>query len=137
MPREARYKPYDQTTRGSYHRKMIRLFVIAILVGSSLAACQPDEGCPSLEKLSRADPVSDATTAHAQGDDRVLMLGGFVGTVPGAEGSALPNRLLEGTTDYTTEACYRMRPFALAYVQKYNATIVAVQATTTKRPNSN
>ena len=55
----------------------------------------------------------------------MLMLGGFVGTTPGAEGSGLPRELLEGTGDTETAACLRLRDFAETYVGKYNATTVS------------
>jgi len=101
--------------------------LVAVSAIGILSACHPVERCPALEKLQRSDPVTDATAASARGDNRLLMLGGYVGTVPGAEGSNLPNRLLDGTTDTETEACYRLRGFAEAYALKYNGVIVASQ----------
>jgi hypothetical protein len=115
---------------------MRRPLVLAVLANAVLAGCHPLDNCPSLEKLRQADPVSDAKTASFRGDNYLLMLGGYVGTIPGVEGSGLPAKLIEGTTDYETEACRRLRPLVEAYAAKYNATMVAAQ-TPTNRTNSN
>jgi hypothetical protein len=53
------------------------------------------------------------------------MLGGFVATVPGAERSALPTMLIEGTSDTESMACYDLRSVAESYARRYNATVVA------------
>jgi hypothetical protein len=81
--------------------------------------------CPGLEKLKSADPVADATTALAHGDHHLLMLGGYAGTVPGGEGTALPTEMIKGTSDVTTMACVELRWVAEAYARRYNATVVA------------
>jgi len=53
------------------------------------------------------------------------MLGGLVGTVPGVPDAAGHETLMmEGTTDTTTRACYRTRPVAEAYAEKYNREIM-------------
>jgi len=106
---------------------MRRSCVVAILISNSVSGCFDADTCPSLEKLERSDPISDAAAAIKQDDNSLLMLGGYVGTIPGAEGSSLPTKFVEGTTDYEIEACYRLRPAAEAYALKYNATIVAAQ----------
>jgi len=104
---------------------MRRSCVVAILISNSVSGCFDADTCPSL--VERSDPISDAAAAIKQGDNSLLMLGGYVGTIPGAEGSSLPTKFVEGTTDYETEACYRLRPAAEAYALNYNATIVAAQ----------
>jgi hypothetical protein len=103
-------------------------FTIAVLASSALAACCPQAGCPSLDQLGQADPASDARAASSRGDDSLLMLGGYVGTIPGYEGKQSPlTRLMEGTSDQETDVCRRLRPLAEIYARKYNATIVAMK----------
>src|ERR1043165_3451809 len=105
------HKPKGQLTRHCGHRRqsvnttMMLRCAATILVLCAVAACHKAERCPSLENLKLADPVADATSAQAHGDHRLLMLGGFVGTIPGAEGSPQPTRLIEGTSDTETKAC--------------------------------
>lgn len=84
--------------------------------------------------------MADAAAAHRGGDDRLLRLGGFVGEVPGGEGSALPSRMVEGRTiegrtieDQTVEgtsdtesgACFALRAVAESYARRYNRAIAA------------
>ena len=53
------------------------------------------------------------------------MLGGFVFEVPGvADAGTYPTRMIEGTSDTTTEACRHQRGVAEAYATKYNQTVV-------------
>jgi hypothetical protein len=92
-----------------------------------LASCtqQSDVGCPAIEKLAHRDAVLDARAALAKGDRHLLMLGGFVGEVPGVPNSdAYSTRMVEGTSDTTTEGCRKQRSVAEAYAAKYNQTIV-------------
>jgi hypothetical protein len=88
---------------------------------------KPEAGCPAIEKLAHTDPVTDARTALAKGDRHLLMLGGFVGSVPGVESSdGYPTQMIEGTSDVKiTLACAHQRPTAESYATKYNQTIVA------------
>jgi len=61
----------------------------------------------------------------AKGDHHLLMLGGFVGEVPGVpNGDTYPTRMIDGTSDTTTEACRQQRNVAEAYATKYNQIIV-------------
>lgn len=70
------------------------------------------------------DPVADARAALTEGDDHLLMLGGFVGSVPGVEEpKGYRTRMIDGTSDTTTEACRRERRVAEAYATRYNQTI--------------
>jgi hypothetical protein len=101
--------------------------IAAVAVICTVAACSDVERCPSLEKLKSADPVADATAALARGDRNLLMLGGFVATVPGAEGATGPTKSIEGTSDTTTRPCNELRPVAESYARKYNATVGAAK----------
>jgi len=99
----------------------------AILVGLvAFNGCTPapDAHCEVIDRLSRQDAKADADAALARGDNRLLMLGGFSGSIPG--GQSLPNhrtRLLDGTSDTTTDAGRRERHAAETYAKKYNAVI--------------
>jgi hypothetical protein len=100
------------------------LFICVVVLGG----CTPkaDVGCPAIERLAHRDAVADARTALAKGDRHLLMLGGFVGSVPGVENSdGYPTQMIEGTSDAKiTDACARLGPTAEAYATKYNRTIV-------------
>jgi hypothetical protein len=99
----------------------------AALIGiAALASCtKPQATCPSIEVLARGDAVADARAALARGDRHLLMLGGFVGVVPGVRDSgAFPTRVIEGTSDTTTDACRRERSDAEPHARKYNQTVV-------------
>ena len=103
---------------------MKRAFLFCL---ASLPSCtsQPDAGCPPIERLAHRDASADARAALAKGDGHLLMLGGFVGSVPGVENpGSLPTQMMDGTSDVRTEACARQRPAAEAYAAKYNQTIV-------------
>ena len=94
---------------------------------AALAGCgsQPPAGCPAIEKLAHQDAAADARVALAKGDRHLLMLGGFVGSVPGVENSdGYQTEMVEGTSDIKTEACARQGATAEAYATKYNQTIV-------------
>ncbi len=83
-------------------------------------------GCPSLERLKAADATADAEAAHARGDNHLVMLGGYVGTVPGVSEdlvSLLPHVMLTETSDTTTEGCQELRSVAEGYASTYNMTI--------------
>lgn len=103
---------------------MVRqLVAIAILCLGT--ACQRLDRCENLEKLKSGDPVADAKAALARGDHHILMLGGYVGTTPGAETNSLQRVMVDGTGDTATEACRALRPAAEAYALQYNKVIVA------------
>jgi hypothetical protein len=102
---------------------MIRQIAVAALIVMT-AACHKVDRCESLERLKSADPISDAKAAIARGDRRLLMLGGYVGTVPSADGRSRPTVMLGGTGDDQTPACYSLRPVAEAYARRYNSEIV-------------
>ena len=101
-----------------------RAFLICI---GSLTSCtsQPDAGCPAIEKLAHMDAATDARAALARGDRHLLMLGGFVGSVPGvANPGSHPTQMMEGTSDTKTKACAHQGATAEAYAVKYNRIIV-------------
>jgi hypothetical protein len=100
------------------------LTVIATLSACGRADKDANATCPALERLKASAPVADATAAAARGDHRLLMLGGFVGVVPAAQGTTVPTRLLEGTGDVNTQACFEMRPVAEKYAHAYNLTLL-------------
>ena len=94
---------------------------------AALAGCtsQPPAGCPAIEKLAHRDAAADARAALAKGDRHLLMLGGFVGSVPGVENSdGYQTEMIEGTSDVKTGACAPQGATAEAYATKYNQTIV-------------
>ena len=99
-------------------------FVLTLI---ALAGCssRSELRCPSIEILSQRDAAKDARAAIAKGDNRLLLLGGFVGQVPGVPNADNDStRMIEGTSDTATEACMRQRGIAEAYAKKYNLTIV-------------
>jgi hypothetical protein len=99
--------------------------VVATLIALASCTQQPDVSCPSIEMLVQRDAAADARAALAKDDHHLLMLGGYEGEVPGVpDAAAYPTRMFEGTSDTTTEACYRQRGEAEAYATKYNQTIV-------------
>jgi hypothetical protein len=94
---------------------------------AALASCttQPQAGCPPIDRLAHQDAVADARAALAKGDRHLLMLGGFVGSVPGVGNSdGYQTQMIEGTSDVRTEACARQGATAEIYATKYNQTIV-------------
>jgi hypothetical protein len=98
------------------------LFCIA-----ALASCtsQPHADCPAIERLAQRDAAADARTALAKGDRHLLMLGGFVGSVPGVQNpNGHTTQMMEGTSDVRTAACAGQRATAEAYATKYNLTVV-------------
>jgi hypothetical protein len=100
---------------------------VALICAVIVSGCTSklEAGCPTLERLAQRDAVADARTALAKGDRHLLMLGGFVGSVPGVENPGLlPTQMVEGTSDARTEACAQQRPAAEAYASRYNQTII-------------
>lgn len=103
-----------------------------LLVASAIAACSQSNGkvgaqsCPELESLLPEHAEADARAAARQGDSRLLMMGGYVGTIPGAEGSSRATRLVEGTGDTQTAACQGLRAQAEKYALAYNRTMIAL-----------
>jgi len=97
-----------------------------------MAACSASSGrsrlssCPELESLLPEHAEVDARTAASRGDTRLLMIGGYVGTIPGAEDSSTPTRLVEGTGDDQTAACRGLRSQAQKYALIYNRTMIAL-----------
>lgn len=91
-----------------------------------LAGCQRHiAACPSLDRLRLADARGDAVAAMGRGDRHLIMLGGYVGTIPGGEAGNLPTELLAGTGDDATTACAALRSSAESYALRYNKTVKA------------
>jgi len=113
----------------------MRTYSLVFLTGVAfLTAChrspQP-EGCPAISLLDGHDPQEDAAKAFNVGDKRLLELGGLAPVVPGAESSyrfppGTTFRILEGTSDTTTEACYAIRHKAEGYAKSYNQKMLAL-----------
>jgi hypothetical protein len=94
---------------------------------AALSSCtsKPDAGCPAIERLAHSDAAVDARTALEKGDQHLLMLGGFVGEVPGVSNpGSFPTQMMESTSDVESEDCSRLRTTAVAYAIKYNRIIV-------------
>ena len=108
--------------------------IVLLTAVTFLAAChhsQQFEGCPAISALDGHDPQEDAANAFNAGDKRLLELGGVAPVVPGAESPyrfppGTTFRMLEGTSDTTTEACYAIRHKAEAYAKSYNQKILAL-----------
>jgi hypothetical protein len=100
----------------------------AVLLGiAALAACtsKPQPTCPSIEALAHRDAIADAKAALARGDGHLLMLGGYVDSVPGVENWAGHQlQEIEGTSDTATEACRHLGATAETYAAKYNQTVI-------------
>ena len=99
-----------------------------------LAACHRRrqlEGCPAISALDGHDPQEDAAKAFNAGDKRLLELGGLAPEAPGAKSPyrfapGTTFRMLEGTSDMTTESCYAIRHKAEAYAKLYNQKMLAL-----------
>jgi hypothetical protein len=103
----------------------VKVAVIITLIALVSCTQQPEVGCPAIEKLAQRDAAADARAAMAKGDRHLLMLGGFVGEVPGVtDADAYSTRMVEGTSDTIGEACSKHRGIAEAYAAKYNRTII-------------
>jgi hypothetical protein len=109
----------------------VKIFQIASLpISLLLVGCAhplfASHGCPSLERLKSSDARSDAMRAARVGDRRLLMIGGFVGTIPGASGTNHQTVMIEGSGDDSGLACYRLRSLAEQYALRYNQTMLAL-----------
>ena len=103
----------------------MKRFALACAVVLTGCTTKPHTSCLSIEKLAHRDPVLDARAALARNDRHLLMLGGFVGSVPGvANSNGYHAQMIEGTSDVKTEACARLGATAEVYAAKYNQTIV-------------
>ena len=103
--------------------------IVAVAFAVAVAACGSKAQCPSLDRLGRADPVADARAAVSRRDCHLLMLGGYVGSVPGGELSlrAGQAQMIPDTGDVITNRdCPKLRPVAERYARKYNETVLAL-----------
>jgi hypothetical protein len=100
---------------------------IALGAGYAFWRHRLNSTCPAIERLTVESAAGNARRAFGSGDHRLLMIGAFVGTVPGAIGEAQNPVLVEGTGDTVSEACRILRPKAEAYALAYNQTIVRLR----------
>jgi hypothetical protein len=107
---------------------VIRHCLIIALFGMVASCDQPqqDGGCLELKSLPGRNGEADAKLSFRKGDKRVLMMGGLVGETPGAGNYRGGYRVLEGTSDMTTQACRGLRKEATPYVDLYNREMVAM-----------
>ncbi|WP_293970302.1 hypothetical protein [Sphingomonas sp.] len=96
------------------------LFGLVIIVLGGCGSRPALTSCPAIESLNGRDPTVDARKAFTQGDRRLLMMGGIVGTIPGAENSNIPSRMLAGTSDTEPLACSNLRTNAQRYAETFN-----------------
>ncbi len=114
--------------------------VIAILLvvpsGCQRQSALKTESCPELSALQSHNPKADAMTAFGKGDKRLLEMGGYQPSVPGAEDrngrikapAASTFRMLEGTRDGDSAACDAFGGHARAYAKAYNREMLALMA---------
>ena len=119
-----RFQPLADSARTLLANAMRRAVLFGLAAVASCAS-EPESTCPSVEALAGRNAVADARAALARGDRHLLMLGGFVGEIPGVRNSGRnPTRKIEGTSDTATAACRRLGGIAEAYATKYNQTVV-------------
>ncbi len=123
MSNSDRFRPIADSSGGCEVRRMKETVLVAMIAVAS-STSRPEVSCPAIETLEHRDAAADARAALAREDNHLLMLGGFVGSVPGmSDPGDHPTRMMDGTSDTTTEACRRARPIAEVYAAKYNETI--------------
>jgi hypothetical protein len=106
-----------------------RLIIAALAIAGLAMSCSASKGseCPELASIIRGNPIQDAQRSFAAGDHRLLSLGGFVGTTPGAESEDRPSRELPGTSDdMSGAACRAYGVDAERYAKSYNKTMIAL-----------
>ena len=124
MRADVRFPPIADISVSPLPSAMKRAFSLHTVVLLSCTS-RSDAACPTIHNVAQRDADADARAALARGDHYLLMLGGFVGTVPGVENpGSYPTQVMEGTSDIETETCARQGATAESYVTKYNQTIV-------------
>jgi len=120
-------KMLAQMTQRTRQLFLLSIGLLAVLIGVEAFRrfTEPALGCPPIEQLRSADPAADALAAAKHGDVHLLMLGGYVGEIPGRGDSKLPVQLIEGTEDTTTLECIRLRPYAEDYARRYNEAVLS------------
>ena len=111
--------------------------ILLPLMTFSVAACQSEtkepiksESCAELPNLDPAKATQDALDAVKNGDRRLLGVYGFTTVIPAGEGSDLPVRMIEGTTDAPdSEDCGRRNRRAIEYAAAYNRRMIAETST--------
>ena len=107
----------------------MKMFIVCLALTLTVCGCRkaPEVGaaCPELNTLGSRNAARDAGAAFAKGDHRLLLImHGYGPSVPGAESSTLPRRLLPGTSDNESKRCYRLWGGAVDYAKAYNRRIV-------------
>jgi len=118
----------------------LALFVLGMVGACHREKPDPLERCAGLVGLPQHDPVADADAAFARHDARVLMLGGYGSSAPGVGAFGVVTkasdiaeiapyspgthfvigRLLPGTSDFETRACFAAKHASRPYVFAYN-----------------
>ncbi len=106
----------------------LRNTLLAAAIVLSSCGHRKEASCPALDALAQRDAKADATAAANRGDERLVMVGGFVGELPGGL-SHQQVRVLEGTGD-TSKSCLKKRRIAFRYARTYNRTILKRQGRT-------
>lgn len=104
----------------------ISIWLLTGLVVLDACSHRREATCPPMDALARRDAKADAVLAAAHGDNRLVMLGGYVGELPGGLEPGQV-RVLEGTSDTTIAACAKKRRIAFRYARTYNRTILTHQ----------
>lgn len=110
----------------------MRRLALSLIFLWAVTACHrpppPTARCLGLIELGARKPAVDAEAALKAGDRRLLSLGGYAAVAPGAEtrkGDGRKFRMLKGTSDVETRACFDLRPAAKRYARLYNQAILA------------
>ena len=89
--------------------------------GAEPSRSTEDAGCLGLRQFEPARAIADASAAFERGDRTLLGVYGFTTIVPEAEGSTLPVRMIEGTSDAPeNDDCARRNEQAHQYAAAYN-----------------
>jgi hypothetical protein len=114
------------------HQRRVKRILLPLLM-LSLTSCRSEKdeavdgkSCVRLADLDPSRATQDAATAFQKGDRRLLGVYGFTTSVPGGEGSTLPVRMIEETTDAVdTEDCEKRNQRAFEYAAAYNRWMIA------------
>lgn len=103
----------------------MKVMTVAALILLASCAHRKQAACPPIDQLAQRDARADATAAAERGDNRLVMVAGYVGELPGGlEPSQV--RVLEGTA-VKTAICVKRRPIAFRYARLYNRVMLKSQ----------